>query len=95
MNKLTLVAFLAVVAFGSSAHAAISLEGQQNIEYYMGQERQFGGALAGTPCGTTCPCPVECPCVPTCCPANRGLFDGGMCCGGQAVPPLCGRLFGC
>jgi len=72
MNKLTLMAFLAVIAVGSAANA------------------DCGYSAPAPTCGATCPCPMECPCQPTCCPANRGLFDGGTCCGGLAVPPLCG-----
>ena len=44
------------------------------------------GCGVAAPCAAACPCPMECPCEPTCCPANRGLFDGGSCCGGPAIP---------
>lgn len=68
----------------------LTREGEQDIEYYIGQEGVLNGgrfmAGCGTPCQTTCPCPMECPCVPTCCPAVRGIFDGGMCCGGRVIP---------
>lgn len=67
----------------------LTREGEQDIEYYIGQEGVLNGGrfmANGCGCATTCPCPMECPCVPTCCPAVRGIFDGGMCCGGRVIP---------
>lgn len=64
-------------------------ESEQDIEFYLGQKHP-GMVVASAPCAAPCPCPMECPCTPVCCPAVRGLFDGGMCCGGRAVPPICG-----
>ena len=90
MNKLTLVAFLAFAGLGSAANAALSLESTQNVMRYMGSGPCPVAVASAAPCAAPCPCPIECPCTPVCCPANRGLFDGGMCCGGRAVPPICG-----
>ncbi len=99
-KKLTLLSFLAAMTMGlTGANAALSLEAQQNVEYYMGAGPcpmaaapmvMAAGPCCNAPCAAPCPCPMECPCVPGCCPAIRGLFDGGMCCGGRAVPPICG-----
>ncbi len=71
-------------------------ESEQNIEYYVAPGGAGSMVVASAPCATaatTCPCPTECPCTPVCCPAVRGLFDGGMCCGGRAVPPI--SICGC
>lgn len=87
MKKLQLAAFLAVMGIATSASAILSYEAQQNVEYYLGQG-PCPMVAAAPNCG--CPCPIECPCVPTCCPANRGIFDGGMCCGGPVIPSRCG-----
>lgn len=80
-NLLTLSAFAAVLVLSTNfAEAAarvapdISLESQQNIEHYMAGAQVFGITSVAT-CGT--PCAMSCPCMPTCCPANLGLLDGG------------------
>ena len=88
MKKITLLSFLFALGL-TGANAALTLEGQQNVEYYMGPGPCPMAAVAA-PCAAPCPCPMECPCTPVCCPAVRGLFDGGMCCGGRAGPSLCG-----
>ncbi len=86
-NTLAFAALMAAVTFGANAQAAVGLESQQNLIRFAPM-----AGVASTGCNS-CACPMECPCMPTCCPANRGIFDGGLnkCCVEQVVCPTpCG-----